>query len=289
MLLPALFVVLAAALATAPHLPAQAKRALTVHIACTARGRELPRGGAAAGAYRLVDRELHWQVGDLRCDSLAAVGKELDRVYQLRSSWGPDPKDATKTMPIPIVLAPDPHCAWADVLATVDAVKRAKFETVQLAEACPEVVPGRCVQPPVVDGGELIVPPARFAEPDAPPAWRPTLDVMQDGRVRWDGKTVYDPKLQRDDRTTLRLALARLGSEAQRHKLKAQAKDFENERKVVTVPLLLRADCWVEWRHVQRLLQDLHGFLPAFVDLQFAVASDDAEAKFVEQQQPPRK
>jgi hypothetical protein len=202
----------------------------------------------------------------------------------------PDPTHPGALRPIPIELDPDPHCTWSDVLATCDVVKAAKFDTLGLRAGWLDLRPFRCLQEAVFGDGELILPVTIYQEPDEPPAdlWRPTLDLLQDGRVRMQGTVLHDPKLQRDDRTALRAALQQIIAEARKRHLTDNVTVAGEQREVVTAPILLRGDRYVEWRHVQKLLQDLDASQPRFAVLHIAVSERDDEASFVEQHQKPK-
>lgn len=136
--------------------------------------------------------------------------------------------------------------------------------------------------------GEIILPIAKWNDPAPAGPWQPTFDVLQDGRVRLGGAVLHDPKLQRTDRTVLLAALQQLVAEARQRRLVAKEPVAGGEREVVTAPVLLRADRYVEWRHVQGLLHDLDAATPRFAAIQFAVTDKDVEPAFVEQHQKPK-
>jgi hypothetical protein len=264
------------------------ERVVTVQITCTKKGTPVLRDAKAPVdnvAFQWVGHEVTWSVQGKACASLDLLGAELRRCYDDRNNWVPDPEHAGELMPMLVQIVAGPGVTFEDVAAAMDRVAMAKFYLWRLpgASARTWIVP-MAPSVAVFGDGELILPAMRFQEPDEAPAgtWRPMFEVLQDGRVRFEGKIVLDPKTKPADQKALGDVFARLGIEARERKQTTKNKLDGREREVANAWLLIRADKWVEWRHVQVVLECATAAEPMFwkVNLQVAEAKDP-EAVFV--------
>ena len=199
-----------------------------------------------------------WQIGERSLESATELKRHLHR-------WIADPAQrAANGHPLPLVVAADPDVPWQQVLATTDHA---------LAAGCLQIGfaglgANRFVCKGTTEAAGVQLPTATFQQPDEEPhAQRPTFDVRADGSVLQAG-TVLVPGT--NERAALRVRLQALRGQLLPFGEMAAAP----ERRVLRVPLRLRADRDAPWRAVQRVLQEALEPQIGFYVLEIAVAAD---------------
>lgn len=262
--------------------PAAAPRPpIEVSWRCVHAGAAAPRrvDGREAGVTTWTGRRLLWRVGAQEFDSAEALAIELRRLVVAATS-APAGANGKRPEPPPVRLQPGVGAAWSDVVAATDAAMAAGFldirwQGVDTTQLCPKTI-----EPPVVAEGALLVPAARFHEPDdAPAPGRPTFDVRQDGRVEHEGKVLLAADAGPEADQPVEAYLRRL-REAVRSAVPVpteKALDLVDvTRRARQLPMLVRIDRGTEWNRVQRFLA--LATRSGFAKLEFAVAARDVEA-----------
>jgi len=257
--------------------PIRAAPVLTVAIRCLVEGKAVLRTSAAgeAGGRRWEGRQLQWRIGDRAFDTLEALASEL-KVRATPERRGTDPAQAVREAPA-LLLEPGPGVRWAELIAATDAAMMARFTVIRWAGIdTPWLVP-KVVGEPVIGGGVLVVPRARFAEPDDDAhERRPTFDLHQDGRIVHGNATLFTPEAGvphgldsvRAGLRELRAALVAKGDLGKR---------TLDQKERLQVPILVRADCWTECSQVQQFLALALGEEIGFWKVEIAVADRDLD------------
>ncbi len=125
---------------------------------------------------------------------------------------------------------------------------------------------------------DLVLPKAEFIEPDdQPPAARPIINIMQDGRVVYRGNCYYDPTRAPDDWSKLRALLVSFKDEIAKDKTERVVGGRTIE--VVNDPILIRADKWTEWHFVAKVMEHCSPPEAAFWKLELALSEVDKEKR----------
>lgn len=249
---------------------ATASNAIPVAIHCVDDGKAVPLGSGAGRGKVWQGRRLQWRIGDVELDTTAKLTSELRRLAKYPGSFRPDPDDDTKQLMRPLRIEARAGARFCDVIATTDAATASGFLEIRWAGVdIATIVPKSLVDPAVAD--TLVVPDAVFCEPDeAPHPRRPVVDLHQDGTIVHDDTTLFPaPQGQPGDYAAVRSRLQRLRA------------DLPPEGEV---PVLLRADRFVEWSRVQRVLALAHQ--AGFHRLEVAVARAGHAGKAGEQPPP---
>lgn len=267
---------------SAPQDPAPATPPpIVVGWRCVDSGAAAPRrvDGQETGATTWTGRQLVWRVGEREFDSTQGLAGELSRLV-VAASRAPDGANSKRSGPPRLLLQPGKGAGWSDVVTATDAAMAAGFldigwSGVDTRQLCP-----KAIEPPVVAKGALLVPAARFHEPDdAPAPGRPVFDVYQDGRVEHEGKVLLAAAAGPDGDAVVEAYLRRL-REATLSLLPAPTDKPANRVEVAKrqrqLPMLVRIDRGTEWRRVQRFLT--LATRSGFVRLEFGVAARDVEA-----------
>ncbi len=248
------------------------------------RGEEVARiaepkpGEQPLAAFTLQGRELAWRVGERRVEDRAALAAELERLAQRPSFSRADPGNPGSKVQLPVVVKLDESACWRDAVDAVESLLAAGIVDIECVQSSapfrPRWLPKSSTQA-VRGNGASVVPRAVYNEPDdQAPAWRPTVYVLQDGRVEIGGATVFHPR-KADGGKSLRAALQRAAL-AVRDK---GSKRFRGDCEVLETPLLIHADQWAPWSSVHLAARTATEIRPAFHELDYAVAEHDYEAR----------
>jgi hypothetical protein len=180
------------------------------------------------------------------------------------------------------------HVTWIDVAVTWDEVIRAGFDE-PLLPGCARFATTRAkaFERSAIRSGSIILPAMGYQFPgdDGPPdRWRPEFEIAQDGRVRHGEDVVFDPSAQGGDHGRLRTCLKKLAEATKRRALVEHRAIDGVERAVASPEVLILADRWVEWSHVQRVLRACSEGEVLFLRQDLAVGyadQPDAEAEFM--------
>lgn len=217
---------------------------------------------ASAGA---VD----WRVGDQRFASPAELAKALHRQVA-------DPAQRTADGdPLPLVIAAEAEVPWQQVLATCDQAMAAGLLQIGFDGIATDRITWKGTTPARDAATGLQLPTVQFQEPDdEPDARRPTFELRADGSVRQAGDVLVSAATATDaDRAPLRDRLLHLRTQL----LPAGEMTVgADDRKVLRVPLHVRADRAAPWASVQRLLQAALDPQVGFYRLEIAVAAGAA-------------
>jgi hypothetical protein len=220
-------------------------------------------------------RQVVWSVAGREVGDLAAVLRELQRLTAAARAPIGHGEPAARPRPLPLVLQPQRGARWSDVVAATDVAMTAGFLDIRWHGVDTDrLVPTRLAAPDPADGA-VLVPVARFAEPDQRGEPRaPTFDVHQDGRIGHAGALLFTPDGTRDpDLAAVRSRLLDL-----RKELVARGAQQPGGPHRLIVPLLVRIDRGTEWAHVQRLLAVALAEDVGFARIAYAVAERDRVA-----------
>ena len=125
---------------------------------------------------------------------------------------------------------------------------------------------------------DLILPKAQFASPDEnPPAVRPIVNIVQDGRVIYRQNTRYDPAVDGNNMDGIRDLLLEWKDTVVTDT--EPAKVAGRNVTIVNDPILIRADKWTEWHYVGKFMTGCSQPEAAFWKLELAMSEEDKEDK----------
>jgi hypothetical protein len=259
---------------------------VTVEIVAEAAGKQVPRipepkpGEPPCAAFAIEGRAIAWRVGGAKIDHANALALELQRLATEPKNLVDDPARPGEKTPLPLVIRAPAAAYWRDVAETVDRVIAAGFRDVWCDPSTAPFMPwwvAKGVGDPVRAAHTVVVPRVIYCEfEDRPPAGRPVVYVLQDGRVEIGGVTVFHPQ-KVDAGKSLREALERLAR---------AGRDRDGSRRfgpakleLVDTHLLIHADQWAPWGSVRTVAQVATEIRPAFWRLEYAAGEQDFEAR----------
>ena len=132
---------------------------------------------------------------------------------------------------------------------------------------------------------ELVLPRTKSHDPDdAPPQNRVVLNVLQNGAVAYRGELKYDPSTggdrSRHRSEQIRDVLTEIRMAGLTHRTLTLVKKEvgRSTTLVVDEPVLIRADKWTAWDHVEEVIRQCSQPRLAFIKVQLAVSAQDREA-----------
>lgn len=211
-----------------------------------------------------VAQGVEWVFGGRRIATWPELAVALSRAVQEVRAAVP-PKQAK------VVITPDVGTEWRHVVATTDAAHEAGFLQVSYAKVLlPRIIPKHVEEPQ--QAGAVVLPTARFAEPDEMPAeQRPVFDVGVDGSITAAGEVLFRPTTKTGaDEAALRARLAELHA---RLAVLGEREVGMEKRKVLVTPMLIRAHRGAPWSSIAMLMRLASEPAAGFDKIELALAA----------------
>lgn len=127
---------------------------------------------------------------------------------------------------------------------------------------------------------DLILPEARYAEPDEKPSsLRPIINITQDGKFVYKKNPIYDESVDgKDNFQRTREQMIQIRETLPPEELNTTKIPG---RTIVDTPVLVRADKWTEWHFVGKFMTECSQPEVAFWKLELAMSEEDKEAKML--------